>query len=119
MADTTTSVYNFVLPEPDGSEGTWGEKLNANLESIDSILSAKSNLTNPSFTGAIDVNGSTGTAGQVLQSQGPGANAVWTNNFSAGNGINISQGSISIDSTVVTLTGTQELENKHIDAGNF
>lgn len=119
MADTTTSVYNFVLPEPDGSDGTWGEKLNANLESIDSILSAKSNFENPSFTGSVTVNGSTGTAGQVLQSQGPQANAVWVDNFTSGSGIVISGNEISIDSTVVTLTGEQELENKHIDAGNF
>jgi len=36
-----------------------------------------------------------------------------------GEGIDINEQIISIDSTVVTLDKEQILENKHIDAGNF
>jgi len=36
-----------------------------------------------------------------------------------GEGIDINEQIISIDSTVVTLNKEQILENKHIDAGNF
>lgn len=55
MADTTTPVYSFVLPE------------------IDGLLSGSANLQNASFTETASFGGSTGTSGQVLKSQGAGA----------------------------------------------
>jgi len=39
MADTITQGYSFVKPDPGGSDETWGEKLNANWDSADSLLS--------------------------------------------------------------------------------
>lgn len=38
MADTTTTNYAFVLPEPGASEDTWGAKLNQNWNDLDSDL---------------------------------------------------------------------------------
>ena len=40
MADTITLNYDFVKPEPGASEDTWGDKLNANWDSVDAVIKA-------------------------------------------------------------------------------
>lgn len=38
MADVTTSPYGFIKPEVGASKDTWGDKLNANWENMDTLL---------------------------------------------------------------------------------
>ena len=38
MPDTRTEFYDLIKPEIDASADTWGEKLNANLDRIDTAL---------------------------------------------------------------------------------
>jgi hypothetical protein len=53
MADTTTTVYGWVQPEPGASGNTWGAKLNQSLEDIDTEMALKANSANAALSGTI------------------------------------------------------------------
>ena len=60
MSDTYTTYFGWDKPQPGGSAGTWGAKINSDFDSIDSILWSVSGGV---FTGH---NYSTGNVANVI-----------------------------------------------------
>ncbi len=53
MADTTTTNYGWIKPEPGGSLNTWGPKLNANASDMDTVVFGKIDKAGGNMTGAL------------------------------------------------------------------
>lgn len=55
MADTTTTNHGLTKPEVGASKGTWGTKINANLDTLDSILSGGAEVPKLTFANGTNI----------------------------------------------------------------
>lgn len=119
MADTLTTNYNLTKPEVGASNDTWGTKINANLDVLDTQLKAVSNVANAALPSASYTAADVLTKIKTVDGAGSGLDADLLDAQSSAYYIDIPArlGYTPVNKAGDTMTGSLTIDNVFVMAG--
>lgn len=121
MADSSTTSYNFTLPEIGASEDSWGTKLNANWSLCDDLLDGTTAIAPNLTQGSWEVGGTavTATAAELNKLDGVTASTAELNYVDGVTSAIQTQLNAKAPKANPTFTGTATIPTANISTADF